>query len=314
MRVAFNSIPQTVTRQLAALNTQQNRLQNQVATGKRISQLDDDPAAMRHTLDLQAKDSQITQYRKNIANLQSQAAAVYTGISGLQTISAQASQLATLAADDHKSPQQRSIYASEVNQLIQQGVQDMNSTWEGSYLFGGTRDSQPPYVTTTDASGNITGVAYQGNDSVPSVEIAKGTTVSVLVPGANTSGSGPAGLVTDTRSGADFFNHLISLRDHMLAGNTTAISSQDVPALAKDETNITSQIAENGLNQTQLSAADSIASAQSLNVQQGISQDSDADLAQTLTQLSATQVAYQAALQSGARLLSSGHSLLDYLQ
>jgi flagellar hook-associated protein 3 FlgL len=312
MRIAFNTFPDSVKSQLATLSAQQSRLQNQVATGKRISQLDDDPAAMRQVLDLQTQDSQIAQYRKNIATLQTQATSSYNAMSGLQTISARAGELATLA-DGTRSPQELSAYATEVTQLIQQGVQLMNSTGQGGYLFGGTQTAQPPFVATTDANGNVTGVTYQGNESVPAAEIAAGAPVAVQVPGANTSGSGPAGLVTDTRSGADFFKHLIALQNHLRAGDTASISSSDIPALAKDEDNITSQIANNGLIQSHLSTADSLASTQSLSVKKTISQDSDADLAQTLTQLSATQTAYMAALQSGAKLLSQSQSLLNYL-
>jgi flagellin-like hook-associated protein FlgL len=44
----------------------------------------------------------------------------------------------------------------------------------------------------------------------------------------------------------------------------------------------------------------------------GISQEADADLAQTIVQLTQTQTAYQAALQSGGQILSQ--SLLDYLR
>jgi hypothetical protein len=62
------------------LTAQQNRLQNQVATGKHISQLSDDPSTMRQVLDLQVQDSQIGQYRKNIASLQTQATSSYNAI------------------------------------------------------------------------------------------------------------------------------------------------------------------------------------------------------------------------------------------
>jgi flagellar hook-associated protein 3 FlgL len=234
-------------------------------------------------------------------------------MSNLEQASSRAGSIATLAGGA-RSPKELSAYATEVTELIQQSVHYMNSTGQGGYLFGGTQTAQPPYVAATDASGNVTSVTYQGNDSVPEAEIAPGATVSVQVPGANTSGSGPGGLITDTRNGADFFNHLISLQNHLLAGNTAAISSQDHPALAKDEDNITSQITNNGLIQSHLSTADSVASAQSLSVKQMVSQASDADLAETLTQLSATQSAYQAALQSGAKLLSSNQTLLNYLQ
>ena len=312
MRIAFNTFPDSVASQLASLSAQQNRLQNQVATGKRISQLADDPAAMRQVLDLQTQDSQIAQYRKNIAFLQTQATSSYNAMSGLQKISARVGEIATLA-DGTRSPQELSAYATEVNQLIQQGVQLMNGSGQAGHLFGGTQTAQPPFVATTDADGNVTGVTYQGNQSVPGSEIAAGATVSVQVPGANTSGSGPTGLITDSRNGADFFNHLIALQNHLRAGDTGSITSSDIPALAKDEDNITSQIATNGLVQSHLSMANSLASTQSQSVKDTVSQDSDADLAQTLTRLSATQTAYQAALQSGAKLLSSNQTLLSYL-
>jgi flagellar hook-associated protein 3 FlgL len=313
MRVASNSLTNSLASELAALSARQNRLQYQAATGKRISQLQDDPAAMRQVLDLQAQDSQIAQFRKNIASLQGQAASSYNAMSGLQKISARAGEIATLA-DGTKSPQELSTYANEVTQLIQQGVQLMNSKWQGAYQFGGTATDQPPFVIATDANGNVTSVTYQGNDSAPSAEIAAGASVSVQVPGANNSGSGAGGLITDSRNGADFFNHLIALQNDLRAGNTPAIASQDAPALAKDEDNITSQIANNGLMQAHLATADSVASTQSQSVQQSISQDSDADLAQTLTQLSAAQAAYQVALQSGGQLLSQNESLLNYLR
>jgi len=103
------------------------------------------------------------------------------------------------------------------------------------------------------------------------------------------------------------------LQNHLRAGDTASISSSDTPALAKDEDNITSQIADNSLVQSHLSAADSLASTQSLSVKEAVSQESDADLAQTLTQLSATQTAYQAALESAGKLLSSNQTLLTYL-
>ena len=313
MRISFDNLQNSLTNQMANLSTQMNSLQNQIATGKRISQLDDEPAAMQQVLNLQVQNSQIAQCQQNIASLQTQATSAYNAMSGLQTISARAGEIAT-EADGITSPQEMSTYATEVTQLIQQGVELMNSTSQCAYLFGGTQNKQPPFVATTDASGNIAGVTYQGNETVPATEIAPGTTVSVLVPGANTTGSGPGGLITDTQSGADFFNHLIALQNDLLAGNTTAISSTDAPALTKDEDNITTQIANNGLVQSRLSTANTLATTQSQSINQAVSEDSDADMAQTMTQLSTTQSAYQAALESAAELLNSNQSLLTYLE
>lgn len=313
MRVAFNTLPDSMVSQLGALGSQQYRLHNQASTGKRISQLEDDPAAMRHVLNLQAQDSHLSQYRENIVSLQARADSSYNAINGLQKVSARSGELATLA-DGTKSPAELRSYATEVTQLIEQGVQLMNSQHQGDYLFGGTQSDHPPFVVSKDASGSITGVSYQGNATVPAAEIAAGSIVSVQVPGANTSGSGPTGLITDSRNGADFFNHLIALQNHLLAGDTASISGSDLPALAQDEDNITLQIGVNGILQSQLAAADSVAATQSTSFKQMISQDSDIDMAATLTQLSAAQTAFQAALQSGAALIGQSQSLLNYLR
>lgn len=313
MRVAFNTLSDALTSQLAFLNGKQLQLQSQAASGKRIAQLSDDPTAMGQVLDSQVQASQQTQYRSNIASLQQVATSTGDALQSLQTIAQRAGELATLAGGA-KNPQDLQDYALELNQLIQQGVTVMNSQYQGAYLFGGTASGQPPFVAATDANGNVTGVTYQGNESVLSAEVGPGATVSAQLLGANSSGSGPAGVITDSRSGADFFNHLISLRDDLQAGNTTAITGTDNAALTKDEDNITSQMAANGVVQSQLSTADTLAAARSSALQNSISQASDADLAQTLTQLSATQTAFQAALQSGASLLSVSQSLLDYVQ
>jgi len=119
-------------------------------------------------------------------------------------------------------------------------------------------------------------------------------------------------LITDSRTGADFFNHLIALQNDLLAGNTTAIQSTDLTALQADEQNIVGQIATTGALQSRMDAAQSIAEGRSASLDKLISGQADADMATVMVQLNQAQTAYQAALQSGARLLNL--SLLDYLQ
>jgi flagellar hook-associated protein 3 FlgL len=313
MRIAFESFPDSLVNQLSLLNSKQDQLENQVETGKSISQLSDDPAVMQQVLDWQVQNSSLTQYQANVTTLQQQATSSYNAINSLQTIAEQASEIAT-QADGTTSPSDLAAYATQVNQLVQEAVQDMNTqNAQGEYLFGGTENSRPPFVATTDAAGNVTAVTYQGNESVPSAEVAPGYSLSALVPGANTSGTGPAGVITNSSTGADFFNHLIALRNDLQAGNTQAISSTDQTSLSKDQDNITAHLSLNGLIQSQLNDASSVASAKSTALTQNISEASDANMATTLTQLSTIQTAYQAALESGASLLNSNLSLMTYI-
>lgn len=314
MRVGTNSYTQTMLDQFSTLKSQLANLQNQVSTGLRVQAPSDDPAAMQTTLtDLTSQATQ-QQYSSNIATVQSQANTIYTVLQQLQIVTSQAQTLATQAGGNVTASQTDfTNYAKSAAGYIQQALQLVNTKdpATGQYLFGGTASGQPPFVATTDANGNVTGVTYQGNSSVNQTEIADGVTVAASVPGANTSSSGAYGLITDSRTGADLFNHLIALQNDLSAGDKTAISGTDATNLQSDENNVTYQVAYNGNVQTHLNTAASFASNQATALTDLITNASGADLVQTMTQLSQTQTAYQAALQSSATIMQL--SILNFL-
>jgi flagellar hook-associated protein 3 FlgL len=299
--------------QFNVLAAQQRKLQNEAATGLSVQSPSDNPAAMQNTLnDLSGQVAQ-QQYASNISTIQSRANSIYTVLQSLQTISSRVGEIATAAGNVTNSPTDLNNYAGEVSSLIQQAAQLLNTKdpATGQYLFGGTNSGQPPYAVATDANGNVTGVTYQGNASVNQTEIAPGVTIAVDVPGENTSGSGAYGVVTDSRTGADLFNHLIALQNDLSSGNTSAITSTDAPNLQNDQNNLTYQVANNGNVQARLNTASTLATSQANSLNGLISNESGADLVQVLTQLTQTQTAYQAALQSSASIMQL--SLLNYL-
>ena len=102
------------------------------------------------------------------------------------------------------------------------------------------------------------------------------------------------------------------LRDHLKAGDIAAINSTDLAALGRDEDNFLVHFGSVGAVQARLEAAESISRTRTQSVENLVSSEADADLAQTLVRLSETQNAYQAALQSGGTILTQ--SLLDYLR
>ncbi len=313
MRVANNSYTDAILSQINLLTARQYSLQNQASTGLRLQSVSDDPAAMQNTLNGLSRRTAQTQYASNIATLQNRASSVYSVMQSLQSLTSRAGEIATLAGSPTASPADLNNYASEMNQLISQATQLMNTkdAASGQYLFGGTNSTQTPYTSTKDANDVIAGVSYQGNSSVNQVEIAPGVTVSVDVPGENTTGVGVHGLITDSQSGADLFNHLLSLRNNLLSGDTAAITATDSVNLQKDENNQLYQISYNGATQTHLNNAATFAAGQSSALDQMISNSSSADLVQTMVQLNQAQTAYQAALQSSAKIMQL--SILNFL-
>ncbi|MHB9009578.1 MAG: flagellin N-terminal helical domain-containing protein [Limisphaerales bacterium] len=311
MRVPFNAAPSSLVYQLNQLTARQSQLQGQAASGQRVALPEDDPSAVQRVFTHQLEASANKQFSQNIGLLKEQAGAGLDAMRGLQKVVDRAGEIAILA-DDTKSPDELRIYAVEIGQLIRQAAQSMNSRFRDEFLFSGTRSDQPPFVVVEDAQGQVTGVNYQGSTDLPEIQISAAERVAVKVPGANTSGAGARGVVADSRSGADLFNHLISLRDHLLAGDTAAISATDRPALRLDEDNLVLHLGENAALQARLEAASSLSGKRASSLRALISQEVDADLASTLVSLNAAQNAYRAALQSGATLM--GTSLMDYLR
>ncbi len=312
MRIAGTSYTDSLVSQLNSLTSQQFQLQSQLATGQRVQKPEDDPAAMAQALNLEAANSQASQYAQNVASLQTTANTAYDALQQLKTISDRAGEIATLA-DGTKTPAQLQSYAAEVNQLIQRAVQIGNQKDGNAYLFSGTKSDTPPFSSTTDANGVVTAVDYQGNTSVSQVEIAQNATISLGTPGENNSGTGPRGLLADSRYGADFFNHLIALQKDLASGNTAQISKTDAPALSKDEDNLIYHISNNGVVQSRLDAAASSASTLQSSLQQSLTKVAGVDMTHAITQLSQAQSTYQAALRSSSVLLQLQQSVLQYL-
>lgn len=312
MRIAGTSYMDSMVSQLNLLSAQQYQLQNQASTGQAISAPSDNPAGMALALNLQSDNSAVTQYAQNISTLQNRATIAGSALASLQTIVDRASEIVT-SADGASSPAALQANASEMTQLIQQAAQVMNTKDGSQYVFGGTASGSAPFTVSTDSNGNVTAVTYSGNSDIAQSEVAQGATIGVDSPGENNSGSGARGVISDSRYGADLFNHLISLQNDLQSGNTDAISSTDAPNLSKDEDNIIYQVAGNGAVQTRLTAAAAFASSQQSGLQQSLTSVAGADLAQTLTQLTQANNAYQVALTTSSQMLQLQQSVLSSL-
>ena len=313
MHVATNSYINTMIDQVNGLASQMQTLENEVTTGLSVQAPSDNPEAMESTLNDLSSQAAQNQYANNITTLQSQGNTVYSALQSLQTIVSQAESIATEAGSATNSQTDLNNYASQVASLIQQALQIANTKdpSTGQYLFGGTNSGQQPFNATTDANGNVTAVTYQGNTSVNQAEVAPGVTVAVDVPGANSSGSGSPGLITDSRTGADLFNHLIQLQNDLSSGNTSAVTGTDAQNLQNDENNVTYQVAYNGNVQTQLKTAASTANSQSTNLDTTITNTSGADMVQTMLEMNQVQDSYTAALEATSRVMQI--SMVDFL-
>lgn len=301
MRVTANSFTNSFLEQTNRLTSRQQELQRRAASGLKFQNIEENPTGARQVLFLQAESASARQYQDNINSEQDRATAVCTAARNLKTISDRAREISTLA-DDLRSPQELQAYASEVDLLIKQALQVANTKQNAAYLFAGTRSDTAPFEVS-EVNGQVASVSYVGNQESSGVFVNAGIQMSAQVPGANASGVGIRGVFSDTRSGADIFAHLISLRDHLAFGDTAAISTTDTPQLALDEDNVLFHISNAAVIQSRLQGFSTQLSQRQTDLESQTTRLTAADVAETMVQLSSTMTTYQAALQSAAKIM-----------
>ena len=311
IRVTSGAYADRLISNLSSITARQARYQAQISTGQRVTLPEDDPGAVRRALDLEGERGRVGQYGRNVTRLKETATTTNTVMRSLSKMATRAGELA-VKANSIRSADDLKAYAAEVTQMIHQAVSSVNTNLRGDSVMAGTRNGQPAYTLTLGTDGRVQSVTYNGNQDIPSLDIAEGQELSASVVGSNPTGSGPAGLIEDPRSGADLFNHLIQFQDQLLAGTGAAVTTTTAVGLQADADNLLRHIAANGVVQGRLEAASATVSDRLLSLEGQISGETDVDLAKALVRLNETQVSYQAALQTGGKILSM--SLMDYLR
>jgi flagellar hook-associated protein 3 FlgL len=298
MRVSSNTVSDGIVRQIQQLSGQQARLQNQVGTGLRISQPEDDPAAVGRVLNLQSERRQLAQFGLNASRALELAQASSSGMQGIKKISDRAGELATLGSGAIGASAMAG-YGAEAGQLLEQALQAANTRFNGDYIYAGSKVDAPPFFANRDSNGVITTIDYNGDAVQPTIPISESSSITPNTDGATNQGI------------ADFLNNLVSLRDALNSGSVPGVSTAQA-SLATSEDVLVSTIADNGGVQTRIEASQSQQTDRTTSLDSLISSETDADLPSTIVKLSQTQTAYQAALQSAANIMRL--SLLDYLK
>jgi flagellar hook-associated protein 3 FlgL len=318
MRVSSNSFSNDLRLQMSKLAERQLRLQQQISTGQRITTASDDPKAMRRVLDLRSERSLLTQYQDNIATLRENANVVYSTVSAMKRLSDRASEISVLA-DGTKSPSALSAYAKEVDQLLEETLRLSNTQHRDVYIFSGTKSNTTAYTATRDTDEKITAVSFEGNSNSTKIDIAPSTSVD-----GNYSAEGAQGVLKNSANDADFITNLIALRDNLTtAADTTLTRDANKAALTiikdtvvgnldKDEVNFIDHFSSIGATLSRLETSEAITKSQVASIEPLVSNEVDADLADSLVRLNEIQNAYTAALQSGGLLMKT--SLLDYIR
>jgi flagellar hook-associated protein 3 FlgL len=296
MRVNPNYTPNILTDLFQQQSQEQTYIQ-ELATGLRVNEPSDDPAAAAADVENQALQSQTDQYLQNTSNLEGTLQTADSTLSSVVTALTTAISLGTQGASSGLSASNLQEIAQQVQNIQSQIVQLANTSYQGSYIFGGTATQSAPF--TLD-SAQPSGVLYNGNTGVNNVEIAQGTSIQTNLPGSQIFQG----------AGGSVMGSLQQLVTALQSGNTTNIATATTQVsgalsyLSQQRVFYGSAISQLNANQTDLQQEQvSLQSQQNTLV--------GANLATVATELSQAQTAQSATLAALAQIIPQ--SLLNYL-
>jgi len=301
MRITQNMLAAQILTDISASATRMANDQEQLATSKRINQASDDPQGSSLVLQLQDRIGATQGFQNATSATQTSLDTASAALTQVSDVLAQARDLATQGSSD-TTDGARGVLANQVNQLLEELLSQANTQSQGRYVFGGTQTTLPPFSATRDASQNITAVSANplGINGTVNVQVAEGVVIQANVPGGQAF----------TQS-TDLFALLISLRD-ALNNNDTANIAASLDTLTAASNQVTAMLGAVGATVQRLQAIATGNQSDLTRFQALLSQTQDADIAEVSINLQKDQTAYQAALESGAKVFQL--SLLDYLQ
>ncbi len=296
MRVNPNLVPNI----LADLQTSQSTLNTalqQVSTGKRVNVLSDDPSASAAMVQNTIQTANVDQYTKNVTGELSMVQSADSALSTVVSSLTQAVSLGTQGANGTNSASNLQAIALQVQGILTSVVQQANSSYQGSYLFGGTATSTTPYTAN---AGSPSGYQYNGNTGQNSVAVGEGVSVQVNLPGSQIFSSPTA----------DVIGSLSALVSALQSGNATAIGTATT-SITTALNYVSQQRVFYANAETQLNSQDTYLQKETVSLSAQQTSLVGVDMAQAATNLSQAETANSAALAAAAKVLPL--TLLNYL-
>lgn len=180
MRVNPNPMPDL----LAALNQTQLEEQQaelQISTGKSVNVPSDNPAAAAQLVDNNDQATFTNGYLQSLSVVQGQLSTASSTLSAITSALQQVISLGVEGANGTLSDSGRTAVATQLQGIQSQLVSLANTSYQGHYVFAGTKTSTVPYVVDAALP---SGVNYVGNTDVNQVSIGTGYKITVNQPGS----------------------------------------------------------------------------------------------------------------------------------
>lgn len=180
MRISSQTIYNSGVSQLNSLQSQLQRAQLQLSTGRRVLTPADDPVASARALEITQTKELNTQFVTNRSNARSSLSLVDQSLANTDDLLQDVKRLVINAGNPALSPQDRQALASELEGRMDDLLGQANATdGTGGYLFSGYQLNTQPFTK------NSGGASYLGDQGERTLQVASSRKLPISVSGSS---------------------------------------------------------------------------------------------------------------------------------
>jgi flagellar hook-associated protein 3 FlgL len=296
MRVTQNYSIHALLREVNNARERIFTLQRNLATGKRINQISDDPEHIEIVLRYQKMLKMNHRFEENINKALDFMGITSQALDDAVDILANAKEIAVQGADS-LTDSEWSSYAEQVDQALHQLVDIANTTFKGRFVFGGTNTTKEPFSIAPDGSVVTANPAGIAGALKTEVGVHKIEQYNVSGQAAFQGEVDVFQLLIDLRTA--FENHDASAMENLIDSLDTAMDQ-----VAQQNANLGAKMNRFDLFLQQYQSQD-------VKLEEYLSHVQDTDVAQAVTDLQIQETGLQTALQVLARTVNI--SLVDFM-
>lgn len=282
------------------LNTSYSKLakyQEQLASGKKINKLSDDPLSAMKGISYRRTVAQVKQYEDNFSEASTWIETTNDALDEANQVLQRIRELVVEGSTDTETPSDRQSIADEVEQLRDQLVDIANTKVNDKYIFNGTNTTEKPISTDISTFDGSTTLGI--NNNPVKIELSKGIYLQVNADGSK--------VFSD-----DLFKDLNDLISDLNAGTSANGFDRYLDTIDAHIDNVLSELSQTGARSNRLDLMKERVSQQELTATEIMSNNEDVDIDQVYTDFSVASGAYTAALKVGAQVIQP--TLLDFLK
>ncbi|MCR1933687.1 flagellar hook-associated protein FlgL [Clostridium tepidum] len=296
-----------------------DRIRQQLTTGKNFSKPSHDPANVIRTMQLYTGIDANKQYNKNISNVINWLDVTDTALDQIGKQLGKIRDKLQEAGDPGFGPTERKALKDEVNGIIGSLSQTLNTTFDGKYIFSGTRVTGKPTAVKKDENGNNSiyyinkdGTAltdknsdeYKQMNEKLKAEISEGVVMEYNVTAKE--------ILEDGGDLAKLLENIVNNLDSDDPTDTNKLYGENLGDIDKVLDNVLRIRAEVGAKQNRMDSAKTMNTETNFNMTEILSNIEDIDIVEKNMEYAVLQSVYISSLQTSAKVLQP--TLMDYLR